>query len=127
MTQTFEQAEEQLIRLIREGTPQTGMPPNDRGHEIDDIPVERFKIIGDIAAERSNQVKMWGIDDHTDEQWAFLLAKHLGKSIMYSEESSQYATYTQPRNDKLYNKLIDIAALASAWAEQILIEEGMPS
>lgn len=72
-----------------------------------------------VSDERDRQEQQWGREHdhlHTPEDWALLIAKHVGKlsdEVLEQEKHYQFS-------DKYLHRLTIIAALCSAAAESVL-------
>ena len=65
-------------------------------------------VIADILDERARQLKKWGVQNHTDGDWALILLEELGevaKDIL------------ERRPEKADKELVEVAAVAVAWIE----------
>ena len=61
-----------------------------------------------LAAERERQEEKWGYQQHDDGVWMLILTEEVGEAGKAALEDGD-----------LVNELVQVAAVAQAWAEQI--------
>ncbi|MDO6448106.1 MazG-like family protein [Oceanobacillus profundus] len=80
----------------------------------------RTKIINDINNERNRQNLKWGKQVHDYSYWYAILGEEFGEVGQAIQKGS--VAHKSTDADNLYKELIQVAAVATAMAEQILEE-----
>lgn len=80
----------------------------------------RTKAINDISRERDRQLHSWGEQHHEYPVWLTILVEEVGEVAQAMQKGSQ--AYKQSDADDLYKELIQVAAVATAIAEQTIGE-----
>jgi len=70
-----------------------------------------------VFAERVSQNIKWGIQNHTMTEWLAILVEEVGEVAQAMQKNSFASKETDA--DNLYEELIQVAAVASAIAEQV--------
>ena len=81
----------------------------------------REEVVWDIVRERTRQNKKWGIQRHDYPFWLTILTEEVGEVAQAMQKGS--VAYKQSDADDLYKELIQVAAVATAIAEQVREEE----
>ena len=76
-----------------------------------------MKVNIDILAERVEQNKKWGVQQHSMAEWLVILIEEIGEVAQAMQKKSFSSKETDA--DNLYEELIQVAAVASAIAEQV--------
>lgn len=76
-----------------------------------------FKVLDDINSERINQDEKWGIQRHSYHVWFSILVEEVGEVAEALQKGS--VAYKSTDADNLYKELIQVAAVATAIAEQV--------
>jgi NTP pyrophosphatase (non-canonical NTP hydrolase) len=76
-----------------------------------------FNINEDVFMERMRQNEKWGIQRHDNGVWLSILIEEVGEVAEAMQKGMKSEKETDANN--LYEELIQVAAVASAWAEQI--------
>lgn len=71
-----------------------------------------------VWKERTRQNRKWGLQNHSNGNWLAILGEEFGEVC----QAMQYGTIASKETDanNLYEELIHVAAVASAFAEQVL-------
>ena len=69
------------------------------------------KIFSDIDIERTRQKSKWGAQFHSDQEWPTILGEEFGEVCK--------AFLEKGRSEELEAELIQVAAVAVAWLEDI--------
>lgn len=75
------------------------------------------KVIKDIRVERLRQDAKWGIQRHEYPVWLTILVEEVGEVAQAIQSNQGWGKQTDA--DNLYNELIQVAAVATAIAEQV--------
>lgn len=75
-------------------------------------------VIGDVVLERHRQDKKWGIQRHSFLRWYAILGEEVGEVAEALQQGMKSAKNTDA--DDLYKELIQVAAVAVAFAEHVL-------
>lgn len=81
----------------------------------------RSKVINDINQERSNQKAKWGEQHHSYAFWYAILGEEFGEVGQAIQKGS--VAHKASDADDLYKELIQVAAVATAIAEQVIADE----
>lgn len=73
------------------------------------------QVFLDILAERQRQVKKWGRQQHSAAFW----------NVILGEEVGEVSKAVYDNADNLYEELIQVAAVAAAWAEDLRPDENL--
>jgi len=76
-----------------------------------------FKVLDDISNERINQYGKWGKQRHPYHVWLAILVEEVGEVAQALQKGS--VAYKSSDADNLYKELIQVAAVATAIAEQV--------
>lgn len=76
-----------------------------------------FKVLDDISSERINQFAKWGKQEHPYHVWLAILVEEVGEVAQALQKGS--VAYKSSDADDLYTELIQVAAVATAIAEQV--------
>lgn len=88
----------------------------------DQIKAERrLKVINEIIAERDRQEQKWGEQYHEFSYWYAILGEEFGEVGQAIQIGSEAHKSTDANN--LYKELIQVAAVATAMAEQVIHDE----
>lgn len=68
----------------------------------------RAGVVSDVLAERRRQIEKWGVQTHAPGQWSLILGEEYGEVCQAALESAN-----------LREELVQVAAVALAWAEQL--------
>jgi NTP pyrophosphatase (non-canonical NTP hydrolase) len=71
----------------------------------------------DTLQERLKQNKKWGHQRHSNGRWLAILVEEVGESAQAIQKDM--VSHKGTDADDLYNELIQVAAVAQAWAEQV--------
>lgn len=77
-------------------------------------------VLEQIKDERGRQLQKWGLQAHPKEWWYVILGEEfgeVGKAIF--EFDARSPTWTLSSFHDLRNEVIQVAAVATAWAEQL--------
>ncbi len=74
-------------------------------------------VVRDVLAERDRQDDKWGVQDHDDFTWGAILGEEVGEVAQASLEFKFGDSENGTAN--VYRELIEVAAVALAWAEMI--------
>ena len=77
------------------------------------------KVNEAVLNERFRQNAKWGMQVHPHGTWLAILGEEFGEVCEALQHGSQSSKDTDASN--LYEELIHVAAVASAWAEQVLM------
>lgn len=80
--------------------------------------VTRTKVINAIHDERNRQMAMWGPQHHEYPTWLAILVEEVGEVAQAIQKGS--VAYKETDADDLYKELIQVAAVATAIAEQVI-------
>ena len=75
----------------------------------------RQNILDDIETERSRQITLWGIQDHSPERWLAILGEEFGE---VSKEVAE-GIYKEFNWERFRTELIQTAAVSAAAVETI--------
>jgi NTP pyrophosphatase (non-canonical NTP hydrolase) len=75
------------------------------------------KVTKDIRAERLRQDAKWGVQRHEYPVWLTILIEEVGEVAQAIQSNQGWGKQTDA--DNLYNELIQVAAVATAIAEQV--------
>jgi NTP pyrophosphatase (non-canonical NTP hydrolase) len=75
------------------------------------------KVIKDIRVERLRQDAKWGKQNHEYPVWLTILIEEVGEVAQAIQSNQGWGKQTDA--DNLYNELIQVAAVATAIAEQV--------
>lgn len=75
-----------------------------------------------ILKERARQNEKWGLQNHDNGRWLAILGEEFGEVCQAMQQGSLASKETDASN--LYEELIHVAAVASAFAEQVLRDKG---
>lgn len=76
------------------------------------------QVNAEVFSERERQNAKWGRQEHPNGNWLSILGEEFGEVCQALQQGSQSSKETDASN--LYEELIHVAAVASAWAEQVL-------
>ena len=76
------------------------------------------KVNAEVLAERYRQDQKWGVQRHDYGGWLMILMEEVGEVAEAMMKQRGWGKETDAEN--LYQKLIQVAAVASAIAEQVL-------
>lgn len=79
-------------------------------------------VSNDILKERERQNEKWGLQRHHHAYWLAILVEEVGEVAQAIQQGSVASKETDA--DDLYTELIHVAAVASAFAEQVKEERG---
>ena len=79
---------------------------------------KRTKIINDINDERNRQDYKWGEQRHDYPTWLTILGEEFGEVAQAMQAQKGWGKQTD--SSDLYKELIQVAAVATAIAEQVL-------
>lgn len=71
-----------------------------------------------VFEERARQNDKWGRQNHENGRWLAILVEEVGEVAQAMQQGSAASKETDA--DNLYEELIHVAAVASAFAEQVL-------
>lgn len=74
-----------------------------------------------VWIERINQNKKWGRQNHDNGKWLAILGEEFGEVCQAIQQGSSSSKETDASN--LYEELIHVAAVASAFAEQVIRDQ----
>lgn len=77
-----------------------------------------------VLAERQQQNVKWGKQHHNMGKWLAILGEEFGEVCQASQPSLGLTTGKDTDANNLYEELIQVAAVASAMAEQVIRERG---
>lgn len=80
------------------------------------------EVLRRITAERFRQLAKWGDQDHEDPWWYVILGEEfgeVGRAIFETERSNGDPTVASLEH--LLDELVQNAAVATAWAEKVLL------
>lgn len=80
------------------------------------------KVNKDVLTERHRQNEKWGHQRHDHSYWLAILVEEVGEVAQAIQQGSVASKETDA--DDLYTELIHVAAVASAFAEQVREERG---
>lgn len=74
-------------------------------------------VLEDVLLERIRQTKLWGVQRHLELRWLAILMEEVGEvaEALQTDMNSYKATDA----NNLYTELIQVAAVACAFAEQV--------
>lgn len=75
-----------------------------------------------VIKERARQNEKWGLQNHDNGRWLAILGEEFGEVCQAMQQGSLASKETDASN--LYEELIHVAAVASAFAEQVLRDKG---
>lgn len=81
----------------------------------------RTQVINDIHQERSRQDYKWGEQVHDYPTWLTILVEEVGEVAQAMQSDKGWGKSTDA--DNLYKELIQVAAVATAIAEQVMHDE----
>lgn len=76
-----------------------------------------------VFKERARQNEKWGLQNHDNGRWLAILGEEFGEVCQAMQQGSLASKETDASN--LYEELIHVAAVASAFAEQVLRDKGV--
>lgn len=82
---------------------------------------DREEINQDVFNERMSQNMKWGHQLHSHGRWLAILVEEVGEAAQAMQHDMNSAKDSDA--DDLYGELIQVAAVASAWAEQVKREK----
>ncbi|MBN6205563.1 hypothetical protein JYK21_03785 [Ralstonia pickettii] len=85
-----------------------------------DDTAKRIKVINDIDQERNRQDYKWGKQVHDYSVWLTILVEEVGEVAQAIQSTHGWGKSTD--SNDLYRELIQVAAVATAVAEQVLRE-----
>lgn len=74
-----------------------------------------------VLVERERQNDKWGRQNHDKGMWLTILVEEIGEVAQAMQQGISSSKETDA--DNLYEELIHVAAVASAFAEQVLREK----
>lgn len=77
-------------------------------------------VSASVAEERRRQNEKWGIQRHDYSVWLTILVEEVGEVAQAIQSTKDWGKSSD--KDDLYGELIQVAAVASAIAEQVLEE-----
>lgn len=83
----------------------------------------RTKVINDIHRERHRQNKKWGPQRHNFPVWLTILVEEVGEVSQAIQSTRDWGKESDA--DDLYKELVQVAAVATAMAEQVIKDEGI--
>lgn len=75
------------------------------------------QVNNDVFAERVRQNYKWGLQRHDHGKWLAILMEEVGEVAQAMQKDWGWGKPTDASNK--YEELLHVAAVASAWAEQI--------
>lgn len=75
-----------------------------------------------VIKERARQNEKWGLQNHDYGRWLAILGEEFGEVCQAMQQGSLASKETDASN--LYEELIHVAAVSSAFAEQVLRDKG---
>ena len=85
-------------------------------------------VLTDVALERQDQAALHGERHHIEGTWLAILMEEVGEVASDTlNPSLVYAPADQSHRTALYQEIIQVAAVAVAWAEQIRQDPPEPS
>ena len=81
----------------------------------------REAVLNQVDSERIAQNLKWGKQNHPYTYWLAILMEEVGEVAQAMQEGS--AHHKKSDANDLYNELIQVAAVATAIAEQVLRDE----
>ena len=79
----------------------------------------------EVLAERDRQNEKWGIQRHDSGKWLGILGEEFGEVCQAVNGLHFPLDAKETDADNLYNELIQVAAVAQAWAEQLKEAKGV--
>lgn len=76
------------------------------------------RVNTEVMLERNIQNRKWGLQNHENGKWLTILIEEVGEVAQAMQQDSVSSKETDANN--LYEELIHVAAVASAFAEQVL-------
>ncbi|MCY9017244.1 MazG-like family protein [Priestia megaterium] len=73
----------------------------------------------DVLTERIKQNEKWGVQRHDMGKWLAILAEEFGEAAQAMQGPLGLTSMKETDADDLYEELIQVAAVASAIAEQV--------
>lgn len=84
----------------------------------------RNAVARNVNIERKHQNAKWGLQRHAPGVWLGILTEEVGEAAQVVN-GLQLPGQAKPTDaDNLYEELIQVAAVAQAWAEQLREERG---
>lgn len=80
----------------------------------------RAKVLKDINLERNSQLFKWGEQNHDYATWYTILGEEFGEVGQAIQQGS--VAHKSTDADDLYKELIQVAAVATAIAEQVMAD-----
>jgi hypothetical protein len=74
-------------------------------------------VLADVLKERVRQNNKWGVQRHEDGRWLSILGEEFGEVCQALQDGMISQKETDANNK--YIELIQVAAVAMAWAEQV--------
>jgi NTP pyrophosphatase (non-canonical NTP hydrolase) len=81
-----------------------------------------LEVNGQVLIERARQNEKWGRQYHDNGGWLAILGEEFGEVCQAMQQGSFSSKETDA--DNLFEELIHVAAVASAFAEQVLRDKG---
>jgi NTP pyrophosphatase (non-canonical NTP hydrolase) len=81
-----------------------------------------LEVNGQVLVERTRQNEKWGRQYHDYGGWLAILGEEFGEVCQAMQQGSFSSKETDA--DNLFEELIHVAAVASAFAEQVLRDKG---
>jgi NTP pyrophosphatase (non-canonical NTP hydrolase) len=83
----------------------------------------RQRAYNDVAVERIRQIEKWGDQRHDDAWWCVIEMEELGEVARAVYERDTQTTRKRD-TDQLRDELVQVAAVAVAWIEDIDSRDG---
>lgn len=81
-------------------------------------------VSDDVMLERERQNEKWGVQRHENPgKWLAILGEEFGEACQAAMGPLELGTVKDTDAQDLYTELIQVAAVACAWAEQIKEEQ----
>lgn len=80
----------------------------------------RTKVLNDIQDERDKQISKWGHQYHDYATWYTILGEEFGEVGQAIQKGS--VAHKKTDADDLYKELIQVAAVVTAIAEQVILD-----
>lgn len=85
----------------------------------------RALVLSEISKERDEQNRKWGRQYHDYATWLTILVEEVGEVAQAIQKGSVASKESDA--DDLFKELIQVAAVATAIAEQVITDEKNPS
>ena len=82
-----------------------------------DIQISTLAVLGMIAEERERQLDKWGLQHHSNTRWITILAEEFGEA---AKEVCDSLENQQDRKEQLVDELVQVAAVATAFIEDLM-------